>query len=61
MDNEATLTAWCEAMASLIDLPIEAGERAEIIAGLRVIAQQMKLVGGFPLDDRAEPAPQFEP
>lgn len=59
MDDDASLAAWCEAMAALLDLPIEAGDRAEIIANLRVIVRQMKLVEDFPLDDRAEPAPVF--
>ncbi|HKH80745.1 MAG TPA: DUF4089 domain-containing protein [Methylovirgula sp.] len=60
MDDEASLAAWCDAMAALLDLPIEAGDRAEIIANLQVIARQMKLVADFPLDDRAEPAPVFQ-
>jgi hypothetical protein len=59
MDDEAFLATWCDAMAVLLDLPIEAGDRAEVIANLRVIARQMKLIEDFPLDDRAEPAPVF--
>jgi Protein of unknown function (DUF4089) len=59
MDDDASLAAWCEAVAALLDLPIDAGDRAEIIANLRVIARQMKLIQDFPLDDRAEPAPVF--
>ncbi len=59
MDDD-TLAAWCDAMAALLDLPIEAGDRAEIIANLRVISQQMKLVADFPLEDRAEPAAIFK-
>lgn len=58
--SEATLCAWCDAMADLLDLPIEAGDRAEIIANLRVIARQMQFVADFPLDDRIEPAAVFE-
>jgi Protein of unknown function (DUF4089) len=59
MDDDASLAAWCDAMAALLDLPIEAGDCAEVIANLRVIARQMKLVGDFQLEDRAEPAPVF--
>lgn len=55
MDDEA-LSAWCDAMAAVLDLPIEEGERAEIIANLRVIGRQMKLVDDVALEDRAEPA-----
>jgi hypothetical protein len=58
VEDEA-LAAWCDAMAVLLDLPVKAGDRTEIIANLRVIARQMKLVGEFPLEDRAEPAPVF--
>ena len=47
-------------MAALLDLPIESGDRAEIIANLRVLAQLMQLVADFSLDDRAEPAPIFK-
>jgi hypothetical protein len=59
MDDEASLSAWCDAVAVLLDLPIEAGNRAEIIANLRVIARQMRLVEEFPLDHRAESASFF--
>jgi hypothetical protein len=59
MDDDASIAAWCDAMAALLDLPIDAGDRTEVIANLRVIARQMKLVGDFPLEDRAEPAPVF--
>lgn len=58
--DEASLAAWCSAMAALLDLPIEAADRAEVIANLRVIARQMQRVAEFPLDDRSEPAPVFE-
>jgi hypothetical protein len=59
MDDDVFLSAWCDAMAALLDLPIEAGDRAEVIANLRVIARQMKLVADFPLEDRAELATVF--
>ncbi|MFZ0557954.1 MAG: DUF4089 domain-containing protein [Methylovirgula sp.] len=58
--SEAALAAWCDAMAELLDLPIATGDRAEIIANLRVLAQLMQLVADFSLDDRAEPAPIFK-
>lgn len=59
MDDETPFALWCEAMAALLDLPIEEGNRAEIIANLRVIARQMKLVDDIPLGDESEPASVF--
>lgn len=59
MDDEAAFAAWCDSMAALLDLQIERGDRAEIIANLRVIARQMKLIADFRLDDRAEPTAVF--
>jgi hypothetical protein len=58
--SEAALSAWCDAMAELLDLPIASGDRAEIIANLRVLARQMQLVADFPLDDRIEPGAIFK-
>jgi len=59
MTDETILAAWCDAMAALLDLPIERADRTEIIANLRIIVRQMKLVDEIPLDDFAEPAPVF--
>ncbi|WP_297299893.1 DUF4089 domain-containing protein [uncultured Methylovirgula sp.] len=59
MIDDASLAAWCDAMAALLDLPIERGDRAEILANLRLIARQIGLVGDVALDDLAEPAPVF--
>jgi Protein of unknown function (DUF4089) len=59
MDNNEHVTAWCDAMAELLDLPLDKADRKEIIANLRVLKQQMNLIGNFTLDDREEPAPQF--
>jgi hypothetical protein len=53
------LAAWCGAMARILRLPIDRADSGEIIANLRVLAEQMKLVDGFQLDDREDPAPQF--
>jgi hypothetical protein len=59
MDHNEHATAWCDAMAELLDLPLDKADRNEIIANLRVLKQQMDLIGNFTLDDREEPAPQF--
>ncbi len=53
------LAAWCDALAALLELPIDKGDRAEIIANLRLIARQIEIVAQVPLDDLAEPAPVF--
>ena len=59
MQDEAALAAWCDAMAGVLELPTERGDRAEIIANLRLIARQMAIVGEIALDDVADPAPVF--
>jgi hypothetical protein len=56
---ETLLAAWCDTIAVLRDLPIDKGERAEIIANLRIIAHQIALVESVALDDLAEPAAVF--
>jgi hypothetical protein len=53
------LAAWCGSMAQLLILPLERADSSEVIANLRVLAAQMKLVDGFRLDAREDPAPQF--
>jgi hypothetical protein len=57
-DDDQT-TAWCDAMAALLTLPIGAGDLASIHANLRFIATQIELVANFPLDDTVEPAAIF--
>lgn len=59
MQDETAFAAWCDAMASVLDLPVERGDRAEVIANLRLIARQMAIVADAALDDCAEPAPVF--
>ncbi len=59
MSDDAILEAWRDALAALLELPIERGDRAEIIANLRLIARQIEIVAQVPLDDLAEPAPVF--
>lgn len=59
MQDETVLAAWCDAMAGVLELPIERGDRAEIIANLRLIAKQMAIVAEVTLEDFAEPAPVF--
>jgi hypothetical protein len=59
MQDEKAYAAWCDTMAGVLELPIERGDRAEIIANLRLIARQMAIVSDIALDDSAEPAPVF--
>ncbi len=59
MQDETVFAAWCDAMAGVLELPVERGDRAEIIANLRLIARQMAIVAEVALDDLAEPAPVF--
>lgn len=58
--DDAALADWCDAMARALDLPIDAANRAEIIASLQMIARQIRLIEAFRLEDRAEPAPVFK-
>jgi hypothetical protein len=58
MEDQA-VNAWCDALAVLLELPIERGDRAEIVANLRLIARQMALVSEVALDDLAAPTPVF--
>jgi hypothetical protein len=53
------LYAWCDAIAVLLDLPIERGDRSEIINNLRIIARQMALVDEIEFPGLVEPAPVF--
>ena len=57
--DETNLAAWCDAMATLLDLPMALGDRTAILANLRFIASQMTLLAEFPLDDHVEPANIF--
>ena len=57
--DDVQLTAWCDSMAALLTLPIEAGDFATIRANLRFIASQIALVSDFFLSDTAEPATIF--
>jgi len=57
--DDIQTTAWCDAMAALLTLPIAAGDPAAIRANLRFIATQIALVADFPLDDTVEPAAIF--
>ncbi|MEW6437910.1 MAG: DUF4089 domain-containing protein [Pseudomonadota bacterium] len=59
MIDDASLSAWCEAMAALLDLPVARADRGEILANLRLIARQIAIVAEVPLDDLVEPAPVF--
>ncbi len=58
MEDQA-INAWCEALAALLELTIDRGDRTEIIANLRLIARQIEIVESVALDDLAEPAPVF--
>ncbi len=59
MQDKTALAAWCDAMAGVLELPIERGDRGEIFTNLRLIAKQMAIVAEVALDDFAEPAPVF--
>jgi hypothetical protein len=57
--DDVLLASWCEAMAILLALPIEAGDLTTIQTNLRFIVNQIKCVGEFPLPESVEPANIF--
>lgn len=57
--DDAMLAAWCDAMATLLNLPIALGDRATILTNLRFIASQMAFLADFPLEEHVEPANIF--
>lgn len=59
MTDDEALSAWCDAMAALLDLPVARADRSEILANLRLIARQIAIVAEVPLDNLVEPAPVF--
>jgi len=59
MDQEETFEAWCDSMAALLALPIEAGDRAVLLTNLRFIASQIALLDAYPLGDEIESASTF--
>lgn len=59
MDQDETLHAWCDSMAALLALPVEAGDRTVILVNLKFIASQIALLDAYPLGDEIESAPIF--
>lgn len=57
--EDRELVAWLEAMAALLALPIEQGDRNVILANLRFIAMQISFLNAFPLEATIEPANIF--
>ncbi len=53
--------AHVEHMARVMDLPIAPEWHEGVIATLAATARIAALITEFPLDDRIEPAPVFEP
>ena len=50
-----------DAMAPLLDLPLEAADRAVIATHLRIAQGMAATVAAHPLPDDAEPLPVFRP
>jgi hypothetical protein len=53
--------AYVDHMAAVLDLPIDPEWRPTVVMTLAATAKIAALVTEFPLDDRIEPAPVFEP
>ena len=54
-------TAYVDAAAALIGLPLDPAHRPGVVLNLERIAQMAALIAEFPLPDAAEPAPVFRP
>jgi len=57
--KDTDLAAWLDAMAALLALPVEQGDRSVILANLRFIATQIAYLNAFPLEEPIEPANIF--
>jgi hypothetical protein len=57
VEKDDKFQMWCDSMAALLALPIEAGDRAVILTNLKFIASQ---IDSYPLGDEIEPAPVFQ-
>lgn len=53
--------ALIDAMAPLLDLPLEAVDRAVVATHLRIARRMAGSVAAHPLPDAAEPLPVFRP
>ena len=54
-------TAYVDAAAALIGLPLDPAHRPGVVLNLERIAQMAALIAEVPLPDAAEPAPVFRP
>lgn len=57
----ADVEAWMDATLPVLGIAAEAGFRPGILANLQVTMRLAALVLDFPMDEREEPAPLYEP
>lgn len=55
------LTAYVQAAAALVDMPIPAASLPIVVAQMELAAHMARLLEGFALDMREDPAPTFDP
>lgn len=60
-DPRTTFVAYVDEASAAVGLSIDAGERAEVTANLKVLVDYARLVMDFPLPETDEPAPRFTP
>jgi hypothetical protein len=60
-DSPFDPSAYVDAAAALIGLPIDPAHRPGVVLNLERIAQMALFVMQFPLPDESEPAPVFRP
>jgi hypothetical protein len=55
------LDAWIDAMMPVLGITLDPAFRPGVIQNLQVVLRLSAIVLEFPLDEREEPAPVFEP
>lgn len=59
--GEADADKWIDAMATVLDMPLDEANRAEIRANLLVAQRMAVAILDFTLDDREEILPVYQP
>ncbi len=59
--DQIDLGAYVECVSAMIGLPVPDASKPIVIANLEVARRMAKILDGFELDDREEPAPVYRP
>ncbi|MDB5570017.1 MAG: hypothetical protein JWN93_1200 [Hyphomicrobiales bacterium] len=61
MSDHADIDAFIDAAAPVVGIEIPQASRADVRTNLEIAMNMARLLEGFPLDERTEPAPVFTP